>query len=466
MTKRKNKEMKVIKLVRKSNQLVEARYKFDIWETRIFTKMLTMIHKDDEDFQSYRIYMTDVIKEFGMENSRSSYDRLKAGGVKLMRKIIKVVINSPEDGLVELTTPIVIGMKNPLDGNNEDAKYIDISFHPDMKPFLLSLKSQFTTYDVQNILKLPSTYSIRIYELLKQYERIGRRKFTVRELKEIIGVMEEVDNNGKKSYADNYPLYGNFRQRVLLKAQKDLKKYTDIYFEFDPIKRGRKVVELIFHIYPNQVNKQKKTKTKEPESIDFEKVEPKENNAFNELFPKVKKWIGEGSFKKLLENHPENQVRNAIQYTLNRLKRGDEIANVAGHIVAMTKQTSLFDSTEKKKKEVSVKKEMRQQNEAKKSELEAHQKELYRELRQKENAVIEVLFIEMPEIRNEILDEVKANRFSQYDSEKSDEENLKDPMFSAAFRNAIRKKFSQKFEALDRMYQPKIKAIKEMIRDL
>ena len=62
-----------------------------------------------------------------------------------------------------------------------------------MKPFLLSLKSHFTTYDVRNILKLPSTYSVRIYELLKQYEKIGKRRFDLQELKEIIGVLEEVE---------------------------------------------------------------------------------------------------------------------------------------------------------------------------------------------------------------------------------------------------------------------------------
>ena len=33
----------VVRLVRKSNDLVEAKYKLDIWETRIFTKMVTMI---------------------------------------------------------------------------------------------------------------------------------------------------------------------------------------------------------------------------------------------------------------------------------------------------------------------------------------------------------------------------------------------------------------------------------------
>ncbi len=109
-----------------------------------------------------------------------------------MSKIIKIVRNT-DDGMMELSTPIVVGVDKPLNTDQDSAKFIDVSFHPVMKPFLLSLKSHFTAYDARNILKLPSTYSIRIYELLKQYERIGQRRFDLQELKEIIGVLEEVE---------------------------------------------------------------------------------------------------------------------------------------------------------------------------------------------------------------------------------------------------------------------------------
>ncbi len=192
---RKKSSKNVIKLIRKSNELVEARYKFDIWETRVFTKMLTMVQRHDSDFQEYRIYLKEIVKDFQIENNKDAYDRLRAGGYKLMSKIIKT-IRDTDEGLMELATPIVVGVQNPVDTKSEGAKFIDVSFHPEMKPFLLSLKSKFTIYDVRNILKLPSSYSIRIYELLKQYEKIGRRKFELQELKEIIGVIEEVDNNG------------------------------------------------------------------------------------------------------------------------------------------------------------------------------------------------------------------------------------------------------------------------------
>jgi plasmid replication initiation protein len=213
-----------VKLIRKSNNLVEGKYRFDIWEMRVFTKMLTMIFPDDEDFKEYRIYLKDVIDEFNLTTDRQAYKLLKAGAVKLMKKEIKVVRDT-EEGEKEFLTYIAVGLDSFT--SKSQGSYIDISFHPKMKPFLLQLQTQFLMYDVRNVLQLQSSFSVRIYELLKQYERIGRRTFTLTELKETLAV------------ADKYPLYANFKQRVILKAQEDLENYTDIRFTFEEDKKEK-----------------------------------------------------------------------------------------------------------------------------------------------------------------------------------------------------------------------------------
>lgn len=65
-----NDDSQSVKLIRKSNNLVEGKYRFDIWEMRVFTKMLTMIFPDDEDFKEYRIYLKDVIDEFNLTTDK------------------------------------------------------------------------------------------------------------------------------------------------------------------------------------------------------------------------------------------------------------------------------------------------------------------------------------------------------------------------------------------------------------
>lgn len=62
-----------------------------------------------------------------------------------------------------------------------------------------------------NLWGLSSIYSVRMYELLKQYEKIGKRWFKLEDLRLILGM-----NQGE------YPLYANFKQKVILKAQRDL----------------------------------------------------------------------------------------------------------------------------------------------------------------------------------------------------------------------------------------------------
>jgi plasmid replication initiation protein len=459
----KKKEKTVLKLIRKSNDLVEARYKFDIWETRVFTKMLTMVRRDDDDFQNYRIYLKDIVKDFQLENNNDAYDRLRAGGMKLMSKVVKVVRNTDE-GLMELSTPIVVGVEKLLEPNErvEDAKFIDISFHPKMKPFLLSLQSHFTTYDVSNILKLPSSYSIRIYELLKQYQKIGRRKFLLQELKEVIGVIEEIDLNGKKKYKDNYPLYGNFKQRVLLKAQRDLKKYTDISFEFEPIKRGRAVYELLFHIYSNQPGEEKK------ERIVIEPVKKKKEASLieMEIYEQVKTWIGMNTVQTWIKKYPIEQIKNGISYTLQQIEAGKKIPNVGGYLNTMVQKEGVVDTTQIKRQEILKKKEKKEEIEYMKRQIKESLKMLQLEYMKEEDEIIHLLLDGNTTLRAEILKIVCSSRFSQYNHALSFDENMENPMVRAAYRNTIKKKLPEHFVKVSSVYETKIKTLKQQLVEL
>lgn len=107
---------RLVRLIRKSNDLVEGKYRFDIWEMRVFTKTLTMIHKDDEDFRPYRIYLKEIISDFGLEQNKQSYKFLKEGAEKLARREIRAVASTP-DGEMELLTHIAAGVKSFTNNN-------------------------------------------------------------------------------------------------------------------------------------------------------------------------------------------------------------------------------------------------------------------------------------------------------------------------------------------------------------
>ncbi len=112
-------------------------------------------------------------------------------------------------------------MVNSFKYNIDGSGIIEATFHPDLKPYLIQLKNRYLMYDMENLLHISSSNSIRMYELLKAFEKIGKRSFEIEELKEILGVAEKYHGR-----------YYNFKKRIIVQAQKDLNKYTDIAFTF------------------------------------------------------------------------------------------------------------------------------------------------------------------------------------------------------------------------------------------
>lgn len=219
-----------VQIIRKANELVEARYRFDIWEMRVFAKMLMSIEHNDKDFNKYNIHINELLRDFNLVNAGDNYSAVKEAVQKLQTKIIEIEKDTPE-GVKWFSTPLLIsteGFKNSQDGN-----YISVQFHPTLKPFLIELKERYLQYDISNLWGLSSMYSIRIYELLKQYERIGKRHFDVENLRLILGLD-----------TTEYKLYGHFKDKIVLKAQRDLLEVTDISFTFKEAKEGRKVIGL------------------------------------------------------------------------------------------------------------------------------------------------------------------------------------------------------------------------------
>jgi plasmid replication initiation protein len=85
-----------------------------------------------------------------------------------------------------------------------------------------------------------SSYSKRIYLLLKEYAKIGKRTFNVRELQEILVVPDSHKTR-----------YNKFKVSVLQKAEIDINKFTDLEVELSEKKLARKVVEVTYSIRKN-----------------------------------------------------------------------------------------------------------------------------------------------------------------------------------------------------------------------
>jgi plasmid replication initiation protein len=212
-------------LVTKSNMLIEANYKLGVVEQKIILCLASHITPADSDFKTYTLPIQEFSDLLSLKGT-PKYTELKQITKDLMKKVFEVRIKKK---VIQVSWLSYVAY-------NETEGTVDIRFDPFLRPYLLQLKREFTSYKLENVVKLKSSYAIRIYELLKQYERLKERSFYLEDLRKMLGA------------EDIYPAYGNFKQRVLVPAQKELKAKTDISFEIEEIRTGRRVDKIKFFI--------------------------------------------------------------------------------------------------------------------------------------------------------------------------------------------------------------------------
>ena len=216
------------RLVTKANQLVEASYRLNVNEQRIMALLVSQIHPADKEFQTYRLEIAELQELLGTSN-RKIYAEVK----DLTRGLIGKVVQIEEDeGPVQFAW---LASAKYLIGEGA----VLLRFAPDLKPYLLKLQKRFTSYRLGNVVQLRSRYSVRLYEILKQFEGHGTRDIELAELRKMLGLTDEQLASWK-----------DFRRNVLEVAHRELPKKTDLGFDFTAKKRGRAVFSVTFRIWP------------------------------------------------------------------------------------------------------------------------------------------------------------------------------------------------------------------------
>lgn len=428
-----------IKLIRKSNKLVEARYKFDIWEMRVFVKMLTLIRPEDQDFAQYRINSTEIIHDFGLYDNGSIYKSIKEGAEKLLTKQVEIERIDEEGRKKRIKANLISSTESFVDEN--EGTDIILKFDPELRRHLLDLKEKYLTYDVRNILKLTSVYSIRIYELLKQYEGMidesklshTKRKFSINELKKVLGIEE-----------GEYQLYGHFKNKIILKAQKDLESETDIRFEIEEEKSSRKITSIIFLIYRNSKNSKKEPKAKKLAKV----VHPK----FNKIYAKVKEFIAQDVVENWFKEIPYEQIETGVSYALSQHKQGkvNDIVKYLQKMVRTEINPSIESSINTKTSKV----------------IKVENAEVTTEIAALKinsdivfNEICESLLSKNKTLKNQIIINMQTGLFAKfYNQNLSFEQNFKDPMVGGAMKGVIHQTYPEAFIEYDAM----IKRIKQL----
>ena len=214
----KKEEYKVVK----HNDLVNEKpdQPYSLNQLKLICHLISHIKPTDTNFETKEV----LIKDLGFDSIDSyNYSRFKSEILELLKKPF------------ELPTKYWVNWFSTL---LYKEGVIEYAFDERLKPYLLNLKNNFTSYQLKNILSLKSVYAIRMYELLKQYEVAKTRTIEIKELRSLLNISRGYKNN------DITKLLENVKEELTLK--------TDLTFNFEVFKKQQKLNEVKFTIQHNK----------------------------------------------------------------------------------------------------------------------------------------------------------------------------------------------------------------------
>ena len=425
-------------LVVSSNDLVHAKYDLSLWQKRVFVYAISLIKKDSAGFEPIRMNISDIIKFYSGSDGAKTYNAI-IEAPKNLDKTFEIPYISTEGNLRYGFVKLLQNYTIPAD-NQGDNQYIELCFNNSLKPHLLELKEKFLKYDIKNVIDLQSTYSFRIFEILKSYEYKKEVEFDIEYLRDILEA-----KNIYKSYKD-------FKKRIIDKAQEDLIKYCDIAFDYKEKKgaKGKKIESLVFSIFKNQIREQGEEKTPEKLKIKEEKkvltnqnLEAAESN-LDKLFLDFSSTVISDFgvtptvFLKLLERYTEGNVVQAIDVTKQEKAKG-RVQNIAGFFVEALKNGYQNPKEVVRKKEIekNVKQEAEKiaQQEVKNRTEEAKRKESERKI-----MIIKRLILDKSPLIEMALEEIQKGMFrNSYNPQETMEQNLERNMFVGGIISILEK---------------------------
>lgn len=248
-------------LVVKSNELIQkTRFNLSLQEQKLILYIVSKIKPTDTDFEEYNIDVRDVCAIFGITDDTNNLDYLKKCLKALRDESFWIYF-------YERNVESLCSWINNVD-IDYDNKKVSISLNNKLKPYLLQLKSNYTMYELSHTLTFKSKYSIRLYELLKSWSYKEQVEITLEQLRFML--------NAEKLY----PEFKEFKRNVLNIALREINANTDIYVDYEVIRKGRSVYALEFKIEKtvDEFNQEAHTKAtlKKLRSLDLEGVDENE----------------------------------------------------------------------------------------------------------------------------------------------------------------------------------------------
>ena len=216
-------------LVTKANAIVEASYRLTLQEQRLVLFCVAQVNsrRSLEEQRTFTVEAMPFRETFGL-SAEKVYEEQKDAAVRVVER--KITISDAQTGQETLLRWVSM-----IRYQNRRGRVV-LNFSPEMLPFISALKDRFTSYPLESIARLSSTFAIRLFEVLAQYANLGRRQVTVEQLRRWLDCV------------DSYPRFSEFERWVVAPAVAQLNERTELRVRYDKGKVGRQVSHFEFVI--------------------------------------------------------------------------------------------------------------------------------------------------------------------------------------------------------------------------
>jgi len=233
--------------ITKSNALIEANYRLSLMESRL---LLICIGRIDsrlplDDQRVFRVQASEFQARFGVGREKA-YQCLKEIADRLFER--KVEIRDPATGMINDKIRWVSRCKY-LDGQGA----IQLHFAPEILPYISEIRAQFTSYSLESVSGFSSTFAIRLYEILEQYRRLGKRTASISDLRRWLDCTETFER------------FSDFERWVIKVGTDQINEQSDLRVTYRKIKQGRAVSHIEFVV----------TRVQQPEPAKIEALAPR-----------------------------------------------------------------------------------------------------------------------------------------------------------------------------------------------
>ncbi|MGM0497755.1 MAG: replication initiation protein [Bacteroidota bacterium] len=271
--------MKKDNYVVKANQFIEAKGKLGLLEQKILACLISEIKPTDDDLKEYRIHIKDI-SEFMEIDSKAAYKLITGTLDNLLEKTLKVETIDPQTGKMHYRGVNLLSSADYTEGTGE----VNIEISNKLKPYIIALKGDktpYTKYMIKIALSFSSKYTLRLYELLKRFE--GKwiksnpdkphKSEDLKELRDKLGIEE-----------NNYKAFTDFEKRVLKPAKEEINNKSDIIIDYKKIKKGRRIAEIEFTVFPKHIDEETEKHKKFKEAGVFDYDEIRENTGLQDEY--------------------------------------------------------------------------------------------------------------------------------------------------------------------------------------